>query len=381
MSTTFCAYPWDLLDDPGATARVTAAGADGVVIAAAYHSVRAATPLHPRRAVVHATRAAYYLPLAEEVWASSALRPSTATPWAGDEAFPRAAGVARAAGLRVEAWLVLTHSSHLGSRHPHLTVRNAFHEHYPYALCPSAPEVRDYARRLVEGVVRTGNLDGLMIEACGPLGIGHLGHHEKTQGADWTPVAERLLSVCFCDACEAMLGRETDADRLRAEVRAGVAAELAGHHGTMEDHLTGAAAVLAVRAAARHDLVSRIREAAAPVPRVVVHGRPDPWATGPFAAVGDDATAFDGVVVPGGLLTDGGTTAESLRATFPGARLGGYLMALPPATAASVVEQWPPVLAELDDAYLYHLGLLSAARLEAVGTAVARARELRARMP
>ncbi|MBE1877628.1 hypothetical protein [Myceligenerans pegani] len=380
MTTTFCAYPWDLLDDPRATGRVTEAGADGVVIAAAYHSVRAATPMHPHRALVDATDAAYYLSLDERIWDGAALRPTTATPWAGQDAFPRAAAVARAAGLRVEAWVVLTHSAYVGSRHPRLTVRNAYGERYPYALCPSAPEVRDYARRVVEGVVRAADPDGLMIEACGPLGVGHVGRHEKTQGADWSPVAENLLSICFCDACRKRLhGSGTDVGRLRDEVRAGLAAESAGRHGTMEDHLTDAPQVLGTRAQVRQALASAVREAAAAVPRVVAHAQPDPWATGPFAALFEDAHLFDGIVVPGDLVTAGGATAADLRAAVPAAEVGGYFVALPPTTPAAVADTWPRAIAGLDAAYLYHLGLLSAERLTAVGTAVERAGALRTR--
>ncbi|WP_277213295.1 hypothetical protein [Isoptericola croceus] len=379
MVTTFCAYPWDLIDDPAAPGRVTAAGADGVVIAAAYHSVRAATPLHPSRAVVDAASAAYYLPLDERVWAGSALRPVTDTPWVGENAFGRSARVARDAGLRVEAWVVLTHSTTVGRRHPRFTVVNALGERYPYALCPSAPEVRDYARRLVEGVVRAFDVDGLMIEACGPLGVAHLGHHEKTQGADWSPVAENLLSVCFCEACQELLAQGgVDVVRLRREVREGLVAEASGHAGATEDHLTDAVGVLAARAEVRRAMVADVREASASVDRVVVHGQPDPWATGPFAAVLDDAASFDGVVVPTANAPRDPSTAAALRTATSGTRLGAYLMALPPATPASVAEEWPQILANVDDAYLYHLGLLSADRLEAVGTAVRRARELRA---
>jgi hypothetical protein len=374
MVTTFCAYPWDLIDDPLAPGRVTAAGADGVVIAAAYHSVRAATPLHPSRAVVDAASAAYYLPLDERVWAGSTLRPTTDTPWVGENAFVRSARVARDAGLRVEAWVVLTHSTAVGTRHPQYTVVNAFGERYPYALCPSASEVRDYARRLVEGVVRAFDVDGLMIEACGPLGVAHLGHHEKTQGADWSPVAENLLSVCFGEACSVLLAQGgVDVARLRREVREGLAAQASGHGGAMEDHLTDASGVLRARARARRELVAAVREASASVGRVVVHGQPDPWATGPFAAVFDDAAAFDGVVVPGALVMEGAEAVERLRSRLGGARLGGYFMALPPATPSSIVEEWPREIAAVGDAYLYHLGLLSNPRLEAIGEAVTRA--------
>ncbi|SKC74867.1 hypothetical protein [Krasilnikoviella flava] len=370
MTATFCTYPWDLLDDPRATGRVREAGADGVAIAAAYHSVRAATPLHPRRAVVDAG-AAYYLPLDDEVWSGSTLRPRTDAPWVGPGAFLRAARAAREAGLRVEAWLVLTHSTPVGNRARELTVQNVLGERYPYALCPAAPDVRDYARRLVAGVVRSFDVDGLMLEALGPLGVSHLGRHEKTQGADWTPVAENLLSICFCDACQGLLAdHDVDVPRLRLEVRAGLAAEQAGHHGATEDHVSRSVAVLAARAEARSGLASAVKDACDQVPRVVVHAQPDLWATGPFTALDDAVTAFDGVVLPGHLVTDDLGTVGAVRDRLPGRRVGGYLSAMPPATPDSIRRAWPAGLARVDDAYVYHLGLLSEARLEAAASAL-----------
>src|SRR5688572_11788202 len=42
------AYPWDLIDDSSAIELLSRMDVDRVVVAAAYHSVRAATPRHPR---------------------------------------------------------------------------------------------------------------------------------------------------------------------------------------------------------------------------------------------------------------------------------------------------------------------------------------------
>ncbi|MWJ19620.1 hypothetical protein DOU17_11960, partial [Clavibacter michiganensis subsp. michiganensis] len=245
MSVSFCAYPWDLIDDPGAVARVRAAGADGVAIAAAYHSVRAATPLHPRHRIVDARSAALYLPVREGAWGE--LRPDDDTPWVGPDAFARAAGVARAAGLRVEAWIVLTHSTSVGTRNPGSCVVNAFGEAYPYALCPARPEVREYAAVLVAETAAAADLDGVMLEACGPMGLGHLGHHEKTAGADWSAEQEALLSICFCTVCVALLAEAgEDPDALRAEARARV---------DEDGGLGGLDAVLRVRGPARRLLL------------------------------------------------------------------------------------------------------------------------------
>jgi hypothetical protein len=357
MSVAFCAYPWDLVDDPQAVARVRSAGGDGVALASAYHSVRAATPLHPGHRIVDVPSAALYLPVRAEAWGE--LRPDDRTPWVGADAFARAAAVARDGGLRVEAWIVLTHSTAVGTRHPGSCVVNALGETYPYALCPTRPEVRRYATALVAETAAAAPLDGVLLEACGPMGVAHLGHHEKTAGADWSAAAEALLSICFCTACVAALrDRGEDPDAIRILVRARID-EGGG--------LDGLDAVLAVRAAARRRLLDACVDAArrAGVPRVVVHAQADPWGTGPFAALLDDADAVDGVVVTDAVASDPAELA-ALRARLPGTRLGGWMWALPPATPASIRAGWPAAAAALDDTYVYHLGLIGQARLDAV---------------
>jgi hypothetical protein len=312
VSVAFCAYPWDLIDDPDAVGRIRAAGGDGVAIAAAYHSVRAATPLHPRHRIVDATSSALYLPAREEAF--GALRPEDRTPWVGPDAFAR-------------------------------------------------PEVRAYAAALVAETAAAADLDGVMLEACGPMGVGHLGHHEKTAGADWSADAEALLSICFCTVCVALLAAEgVDPDALRAEVRARVD----GGGGP-----AGLEAVLVVRARARRELLGMCVEAArvAGAGRVVVHAQADPWATGPFAALLDDADLVDGVVVLDAVAHDA-DAMRALRERLPGTRIGGYLWALPPATPASIRGGWPAAVRGLDDTYVYHLGLVSRARLDAIGDAL-----------
>lgn len=178
VRTAAYAYPWDLNGDPRAAERFAELGIDAVVLAAAYHSVRAATPRHPRHRVVDARSAALYMPVRADAWGE--LIPADASPWAGERSFTRAAGELRLVGLPVRAWVVLTHSTAVGLANPWACVRNAFGDVYPYALCPSVPAVRDYSRRLVGEVVRQSGVTDVVLEACGPMGVNHLGHHEKT---------------------------------------------------------------------------------------------------------------------------------------------------------------------------------------------------------
>ena len=193
------AYPWDVLGDPAFPDRVAGLGLRDVTLAAAYHSARAATPLHPAHQVVDARYAALYRTVREEVWAGRRLRP-LAPDWVPEDSFARAAGALSAGGLRVSAWIVLTHNTRLGTAFPDVAVINCFGDRYPYALCPAHAEVREYAATLAAECVREVPLAGVSLEACGQLGLDHNSHHEKTAGA-WTPLVARLLSVCCCTAC------------------------------------------------------------------------------------------------------------------------------------------------------------------------------------
>ncbi|MGW2158625.1 hypothetical protein [Nonomuraea sp. NPDC001699] len=201
-------YPWDIVGDPSAPARLADLGVDVIALAASYHSTRAATPYHPEHRVLDVPHPAFYLPIRPRAW--SRLVPAAPT-WTPPDAYLQAQTALRKAGLKVHAWTVLTHNSYLGTRFPDLTVRNAFGDPYPYALCPAHEDVLAYCETLVTEILTLAEPDGLILEACGPMGFGHQSVHEKTSGADWTPTDADLLSLCFCTACAPQYPPETAA--------------------------------------------------------------------------------------------------------------------------------------------------------------------------
>ncbi|WP_344980091.1 hypothetical protein, partial [Streptosporangium fragile] len=344
MRSTVYLHPWDVVGDPAAPERVARLGAGSVALAAAYHSVRACTPHHPRRRVVDARHAALYVPVRAGAWAGSRLVPESGAAWAGGEnAFGRAREALARHGLAVDAWVVLTHSTILGERHPELTVRNAFGDRYPYALCPSDPDVRAYCGLVVAEVLAQGAPGGLVVEACGPLGIGHQGHHEKTAGADWTGTDEALLSICLCRACRRALAAEgVEPDRLGAVARGAVGA---GHGSVAEALGILAEPVLRARQAAvgslRDEVIRLARRAG--VTRLVFHASADPWATAPGAAVlgaGDRIDTYVagcwGTAEAGAatLAAMRGAVRDATRAAVP----GGTRATVPEGTRATVPE-------------------------------------------
>lgn len=353
------AYPWDVVGDPGFAARVTEAGLDHVVLAASYHSARAATPYHPDHQLVDARHAALYRPVRPEVWAGRRLVPA-APDWVhGPDSFGTAATALRSAGLTVSAWVVLTHNTRLGQAFPDVAVRNCFGDVYPYALCPARPEVREYAATLAAEAVRDVDLAGISLEACGQLGLTHLSHHDKTAGA-WSAAAERLLSICCCGSCSGgWRAGGADPDRVRAQLREAVLDLRDGKPDAGLDDPT-AELVLATRQA-NTDTLRREVLAGLDAP-VTLHGHPDPWATGASPGLTPAAAGeVDGVLLPCWPTAAGTADLVTAARELGAPRVGAYVTVLPPADPTELDAHIARLVAAgTDELHLYHLGLAGA---------------------
>jgi hypothetical protein len=390
-------YPWDILGDPVAPARLRELGAETAVLAAAYHSTTAVTPRHPAHRVVHAPHSAVYYPPGRERWDGAALRPAPQR-WCGTaDAYGQAARQLRDCGLDVHAWVVLAHNSRLATAFPEHAVRNAYGDRSGWALCIAQPEVRRYAATLAAEAAAQPGTSGVELESGGWYGHAHLHAHDKTGGVAVSEAGQYLLSLCFCPACADGYADEGIAPgRLRERVRAaleplwqgadqdpgrpGLAASDPGD-GWDGDGWDGdgwaavraqlgpelADATLRHRLAATRDLqravVAAIRAEAGSGCRVVLHADPVPYRTGanPGVLVADALAVADGLVVPAGSVPRVGPVA-------PGATLaanhqivsgmGGNPCLAPPAGATEI--------------RLYHPGLASARDLGIAGASVAR---------
>jgi hypothetical protein len=365
-------YPWDIVGDPSAPARLAELGVETIALAASYHSTRAVTPYHPAHRVLDVPHSAFYLPIRPSAW--SRLAPAAPT-WTPPDAYLRAQTTLREAGFKVHAWTVLTHNSHLGTKFPDLVVRNAFGDPYPYALCPAHEDVLQYCENLVREILTQAEPDGLILEACGPMGFGHQSVHEKTAGADWTSTDADLLSLCFCTACSSRYPAGTAA-HVQTVIDRTAANEIVG---PVEQALGPLAdAVRAVRldlsTSLRHRLLSTAREVAPDV-RISLHANPDPWATGAFAALPSGEPEASVLVGScwGDTSTDVARLTTLANMCTPGQRVGAYVLALPPSPAD------PTDLADRLTAYakagasefhLYHAGLASPHRQSVIAKAL-----------
>lgn len=359
------AYPWDFLDDPAAADRVAGLGLAAVAVAANYHTVRAATPLHPHRAMMRAEHAACYLPVRTGAWSGRRLVPATPSWLPTTDSFGQARAALR--GHDVYAWIVFTHNSLLGRAHQDLVVRNAFGEPYEYALCPSAEPVADYCVTLATEVVKLGEPDGVVLEALGPLGAAHGGHHEKTDLSGWSALQRRLLGVCFCAACRGRYqAAGLDPDEVAASVRAGLAPDAEG------DTVGEAGAVIAqVRATVVRELRTRVITAIREIHsglRITLHASGDPWATGPFTTIaGGLGAPVDCLVAT--CWQDEAAERELGQLHGQAPATGGYLLADASWQAGDPAERIARYRAAgMTEAHLYHLGLVGPAGLRTLAT-------------
>jgi hypothetical protein len=396
MPTSAYLYPWDVDGDPAAADRIAGLGVREVSLAAVYHAVRAVTPFHPGHRVVTRDAAAYYRP-GPDRWRGAHLTPAEPDPEAAGS-FERAADALHAAGLRVNAWVVLAHNGRLGAAHPGCAVRNAYGDPYPWALCIGSAEVAAYAATVSAEVAALGCVDGIELEACGWYGYDHGSAHDKTGGAPPAGAPAWLLDACFCRACaDALRDAGADPAELAREIRAALDAgyqrealrpsagegdagsAAAGSPGAAGDVAPAApvpqdlADVLAkVRAGTAGTFLSRVLSAvrdAAPGPAVLVHSDPDPWQAGanpgfdPAVLLGPGGA--DGVILqcPGPAGQSAALVARTARAAPAGARVAATLAGVTAlgARTGGLPGQAEAVLAAgATDLRLYHAGLASA---------------------
>ncbi|MFJ5722819.1 hypothetical protein [Streptomyces sp. NPDC093149] len=389
MRTSAFLYPWDVVGDPDAAARVADLGVQQVTLAAAYHSTRALTPRHPGRRIVTAEHAAVLYPPDAARWAGRALRPYEQSWVASDDPYAEAAQALTDAGLQVHTWVVLAHNSRMGAEHPETSVVNAYGDRYPWAPCIAQPAVRAHLVDLAAEAAVRGGAYGTELESCGWYGFAHLHAHDKIAGVGLGDAAQYLMSLCFCPDCRngyAEHGLEavelaTSVRRALEPVWAGSGSSEAGWAGV--EKLLGAdlaATTLQWRGRVARTLqesaVAAVRAAAGPDFQVLLHADPAPYRSGANVGVDPEhiVSVADGVVLP---CTGGDAVREAVLGPFAGRE--GVLAAN--FTVVSGMGGSPATL-ERDAAHaaslganqlrLYHAGLASDPDLRAVAGALSR---------
>jgi hypothetical protein len=122
---------------------------------------------------------------------------------------------AERAGTSLTAWLVGLDSDDLVRDRPDLAVETVSGDSLRGAPCLTAPEVRDFAVRLVRDAA--GRVDAVQLESVAWTAQPHA-RHAKVHGAA-PRLSQLALSVCFCPRCrDHARRRNVDADAVAAEL-------------------------------------------------------------------------------------------------------------------------------------------------------------------
>ncbi|MFB7135092.1 hypothetical protein ACFCZY_26230 [Streptomyces sp. NPDC056237] len=389
MRTSVFLYPWDVVGDPDAAARVADLGVQQVTLAAAYHSTRALTPRHPGRRIVTAEHAAVLYPPDAARWAGRALRPYGQSWVASDDPYAEAAQALTDAGLQVHTWVVLAHNSRMGAEHPETSVVNAYGDRYPWAPCIAQPAVRAHLVDLAAEAAVRGGAYGAELESCGWYGFAHLHAHDKIAGVGLGDAAQYLMSLCFCPDCRTGYAEHgLEAAELAKSVRRALEPAWSGS-GSPEAGWAGVEKLLGADLAAttlqwrgrvartlQESAVAAVRAAAGPDFQVLLHADPAPYRSGANVGVDPEhiVSVADGVVLP---CTGGDAARQAVLGPFAGRE--GVLAAN--FTVVSGMGGSPATL-ERDAAHaaslganqlrLYHAGLASDPDLRAVAGALSR---------
>ncbi|ANZ39834.1 hypothetical protein BBK82_31105 [Lentzea guizhouensis] len=275
MKVDLFAHPVSFRADPaGQAERIAATGADGVVLALAYHSGRWLLTTSDPGAVTHLDAGRFFHDDNPDLLGQAVVEDTSTT----------VVEALRSAGLDASGWLVGLHQSAIATDRPDLALRNAFGHRYRHALCPARPEVVAFARALVAGAARTTGVSRLELEAFGYLGWAHQGAHEKV-GTALRPADQWLLSLCVCSACRVRFSASgVDPDELTGRVTTAVRAQLSEPRPPASDlaeDIDSALgrqlhqAVLSVRSGVSSELVAAAVDAAGSTP-VSVRATADP---------------------------------------------------------------------------------------------------------
>jgi hypothetical protein len=215
----FC-YPWDVLDEgPAAFARlVKEAGLTHISLASTYHEGKVLAPHNPRRRVYFVEEGAIYMPPSPRYFGRTRMKPRVSRWTAGRDAWKEITEACRAQGVGTTAWTVSLHNSYLGWTYPQYTTQNAFGDRYVHALCPAHPAVVEYLRALA-GNIASYATDAIDFESFEFISYEHYAFLEK-EGIEVTPMANLLLSLCFCEGCLGAAKRAgVDGGKVQAAVK------------------------------------------------------------------------------------------------------------------------------------------------------------------
>lgn len=200
-------YPWDIVDNgiEEALLSIKKLGISSIGIATFYHEAKIFTPNNKRRAVYYNKSSSAYFKPDKKKYRDLECKTSqyfdNYLKCNNSDMMSDIISVAISNELNVNSWVVVLHNSYLASQFPNFAVTNLYSEVYTHALCPSNPEVTDYAISLLIDIAENYKFKNLFIESLDYSGFLHGDHHEMI-GIKDTETLEKILGLCFCERCK-----------------------------------------------------------------------------------------------------------------------------------------------------------------------------------
>ena len=209
MQTSFFAFAYDLHDEGYGHVLDTMrqrGGAQAITLACSYHHARDIFPHNPRRKVRFLEGGACFFRPDPARYQGLKIQPLVSRLVAEEDPLARCVAEAERRGMAVRAWTTNLHNSALGALHPECALQNAFGDPYITCLCPANPDVRAYLCALSADIGSRG-VQAILLESIGYHGFDHGYHHERSF-VPLSPAIRFLLSLCFCEHCEAALAAQ-----------------------------------------------------------------------------------------------------------------------------------------------------------------------------
>lgn len=269
-------FAWDLADEGVDKVMGWAAdsGLTALQVAGAYHAGWFIHPHNPKHRAYMPDDGCVYFHPAEKLYEKTVLKPKIAACCAETDWMREAGKRLDRYGLKLVSWTVCCHNTRLGALHPDCTLRNAFGDSYPHALCPANDHVRAYLRALCHDLANNLPMHAVQLESPDYMGLVH-GHHHERDLTVLTPTEQALMSLCFCAACTRKAeAKHVDIGRVREAVRSILEAAMShaperpqGHPATLAevaDRLPEWAAFQQFRQEVEDTLIQEIKAAMRP---------------------------------------------------------------------------------------------------------------------
>ncbi len=203
-------WPWDLADeavDPVLDRLKGEIGLTGLVVPVlvpALSQVRCRPGAGPR---VFLTGGGAMFRAESRFFAGTRLRPVAADGLRRGDPLARAAQACARHGLRLRPAIHACCDPAAAGRFPAAVVRDVFGEPVPGRLCPINPDVREYLRGLIENLMDLCPRAEIEVrQAAFPPD--RFGASTPAAGVPLAPLCRQLWSLCFCESCQHLAGRD-----------------------------------------------------------------------------------------------------------------------------------------------------------------------------